>query len=60
MIYKFLSIDLDEINQKIAQDIIQFAIACGAHVCKGVGAINPQPYLEDIDNLLSLYKGGMS
>ena len=60
LIYKLLSIDLVEINQKIAPEIIQFAIACGAHVCKGVGAINPQPYLEDIDNLLSLYKGGMS
>ena len=60
IIYKLLSIDLDEINQKIAQDIIQFAIACGAYVCKGAGAINPQPYLEDIDNFLSLYKGGMS
>ena len=60
LIYKLLSIELDQISKEIAEDIIQFAIACGAHVCKGVGAIDPQPYLEDIDKLLSLSNGGMS
>ena len=60
LIYKLTSVELDQISQQIAEDIIQFAIACGSHVCKGIGAIAPQPYLEDIDNLLSSYKGGMS
>ncbi len=53
LIYKLLSVDLDEISQQIAEDIIQFGIACGSHVCTGIGAIAPQPYLEDIENLLS-------
>ncbi|AIQ98241.1 carbohydrate kinase [Prochlorococcus sp. MIT 0801] len=60
LIYKLISVELDQISQQIAQDIIQFGIACGSHVCKGVGAIEPQPYLDEIDNLLSLSKGGIS
>jgi len=60
LIYKLISVELDQISQQMAEDIIQFGIACGSHVCKGVGAIDSQPYLEDIDNLLSLSKGGIS
>ncbi len=60
LIYKLLSVDLDQINQPIAEEIIQFAIACGSHVCKGLGAIDAQPYLEDVESILSLSNGGMS
>ena len=60
LIYKFISIELDQINAQKAEEIIQFAIACGSHVCKGLGAIESQPHLEDIDNLLSSSRGGMS
>ena len=60
VIYKLLSVDLDQIIKQKAEEIIQFAIACGAHVCTGVGAIDSQPYLEDIDQLISLSKGGIS
>ena len=60
LIYKILSVELDQISQQIAEEIIQFAIACGAYVCTGVGAIDSQPYLEDINKLLSLSNGGMS
>jgi len=60
LIYKLISIDLDQVNEVIAEEIIQFAIACGSHVCKGLGAIDTQPYLEDIYDLLSLHKGGIS
>ena len=60
LIYKLTFIELDQISQQIAQDVIQFGIACGSHVCKGVGAIEPQPYLDEIENLLSLSKGGIS
>ena len=59
LIYKLISIDLDQINQQIAEDIIQFGIACGSHVCTGIGAIESQPYLKDIDDLLSSSKGGI-
>ncbi len=60
LIYKLISVDLDQLNQQRAEEIVQFAIACGSHVCTGVGAIDAQGYLEDIDNLLSSYLGGMS
>ncbi len=60
LIYKLVSVDLDQVNQKIAEEIIQFAIACGSHVCQELGAIDAQPYIEDIDNLLSLSNGGRS
>ena len=53
LIYKLISVELDQINRKTAEQIIQFAIACGAHVCKSLGAIDGQPYLEDIDELFS-------
>ena len=59
LIYKLLSVELDKISAQIAEEIIHFAIACGAHVCSGVGAIEAQPYREDIDKLLSLSNGGM-
>tara|TARA_B100000945_G_scaffold168292_1_gene134976 strand:- start:244 stop:1260 length:1017 start_codon:yes stop_codon:yes gene_type:complete len=60
LLYKLISVELDQISYQIAEDIINFGIACGSHVCKGVGAIDSQPYLEDIQNLLSLSKGGIS
>ena len=60
LIYKILHFESEQISKKIAEEIIQFAIACGSHVCKGDGAIEPQPYLEDIENLLSLSNGGKS
>ncbi len=60
LIYKLVSIDLHQVNQKIAEEIIQFAIACGSHVCKELGAINAQPFIEDIDQILSLSNGGIS
>ena len=60
LIYKLLSVELDQISKKMAEETIQFAIACGAHVCKGVGAIDSQPFREDIDQLLSLFNGGIS
>ena len=54
LIYKLLSIDFDKITKQIAEEIIQFASACGAYVCQKVGAIESQPYLQDIDQFLSL------
>ena len=60
LIYKLISVELDQISEQSAKDIIHFGIACGSHVCKGVGAIEPQPYLGEIENLLSLSKGGIS
>ena len=60
LIYKLTFVELGQISESIAEDIIQFGIACGSHVCKGVGAIDAQPYLEDIDNLLALWRGGIN
>jgi len=60
LIYKLLTVELDQISEEMAKKIIQFAIACGSHVCGGVGAIEAQPYREDVDKLLSLSNGGIS
>tara|TARA_B100000700_G_scaffold142233_1_gene158175 strand:- start:2296 stop:3312 length:1017 start_codon:yes stop_codon:yes gene_type:complete len=60
LIYKILSYDIDQIDQDIAKNIIQFAISCGAHVCQGIGAIESQPYLEDVERILSQVEGGTS
>ena len=61
LMYKILSVDLDKTSCKQCEDIIQFAIGCGAFVCQGIGAIESQPYLEDVNKLLlSFQKGGIS
>ena len=60
LIYKLLSVELDNISYDIAVDIIRFAIGCGAYVCKGVGAIESQPYREDVEKFLSSHNGGIS
>ena len=60
VIYKLLSLELDQISKPIAEEIIQFSSACGAYVCSGIGAIEAQPYREDIDKLLFLSNGGVS
>ncbi len=60
LIYKLLSLNLDHISYDLAEDIIRFAIGCGAYVCQGIGAIESQPYLEDIEELLSSQNGGIS
>ena len=60
LIYKLLSVNLEEINEQIAREIINFANGCGAYVCQGMGAIDPQPNYEDIDKFLSLSNGGIS
>ncbi len=60
LIYKILSVNLDKISCNQCEDIIKFAIGCGAFVCQGIGAIESQPYLEDVNKLLSTHKGGIS
>ena len=60
LIYKLMSVELDQINLKMAEDIIKFGIACGSYVCTGVGAIDAQPYLEDVSSLLYLSEGGIN
>ena len=60
LIFKLLSVDLEKISKEIAEEIIQFANSCGAYVCQGVGAIDSQPYLNDLDKFLSISNGGKS
>ncbi len=60
IIYKLLFVDLDHISYSMAEEIIRFAIGCGAYVCQSIGAIESQPYLEDVDKFLSSQNGGMS
>ncbi len=58
LVYKLLSVDFDQITIEVAEEIVQFAIACGAYVCQGLGAIDSQPYLYDVEKLLSRSMGG--
>ena len=60
LIYQLLSFDLDQLSYQTAEEIIKFAVACGAYVCQGLGAIDSQPSCEDVDQFLSLCNGGMS
>ena len=60
LIYQLLAVNLDHISSNMAEDIIRFAIGCGAYVCQGVGAIESQPNLEDVAKFLSSQNGGMS
>jgi len=60
LIYKLSSLNLDQVNKQIAQDIIRFANGCGAYVCQGLGAIDPQPSYEDVEKFLYLSDGGKS
>ena len=60
LMYKLLTVELEQISEEIAEEIIKFASACGSHACSGVGAIEAQPYREDVEELLSLSNGGMS
>jgi fructokinase len=42
-------------DEKAAQKIekmIRFACACGALVCQGAGAIDPQPTLKEVEDFL--------
>ena len=60
LIYKLLSIELDQVSNQMAEEIISFSIACGAYVCQGLGAVDSQPYIEDVNKLLYLSNGGKS
>ena len=60
LIYRLLPFELDQISKQIAEEIIEFAVACGAYVCQGVGAIDSQPSLNDVQKLLSANKGGIN
>ena len=39
----------------LAEDMVRFSAACGALVCSGAGAIEPQPSLADVQRFLSTY-----
>jgi len=60
LIYKLSSLSLDQVDKQMAKDIIRFANGCGAYVCQGVGAIDPQPSCEDVEKFLDLSEGGVS
>ena len=52
LIFKMLT-NCSSLNQpNIIRDSIRFAAACGAFVCSGSGAIEPQPTRIQVDKLL--------
>ncbi len=55
LLYKIISNKVK--NQSIDEmnSIVRFAAACGALVCQGEGAINPQPNLQEVESFLSSF-----
>tara|TARA_B100001250_G_C19654926_1_gene724410 strand:- start:5 stop:1012 length:1008 start_codon:yes stop_codon:yes gene_type:complete len=51
LFYKLIATESSKIDYKQAQEIIRFATACGALVCSGMGAIDPQPTLKEVVEL---------
>ena len=41
------------LNQQKVQEMVRFAAACGALVCSGSGAIEPQPTKEQVVEFLA-------
>ncbi len=60
LIFKMLSNSLSLNQPKITKDSIRFAAACGALVCTGSGAIDPQPTRIQVDKFLSYVLGGIN
>ena len=59
LIYKLLPYNINQIDKQMAEEIINFAVGCGAYVCQGIGAIDSQPNQEDMDTFLTLHNGGI-
>ncbi len=53
LISQTLIYSLDPRSQTQAEEMIRFAAACGALVCAGAGAIDPQPDSLEVENFLS-------
>tara|TARA_Y100001968_G_scaffold325581_1_gene367067 strand:- start:3791 stop:4831 length:1041 start_codon:yes stop_codon:yes gene_type:complete len=54
---RFESLDKNDENLK---KMLAFSSACGAIVCSGSGAIDPQPTYEEVERFLSLEFGGIN
>ncbi len=48
------------LDETAAVAMVRFAAACGALVCGGPGAIDPQPTFEEVNNFLYAAKGGIN
>ncbi len=53
IIFKLLSTCRSDIEFEKAEEIVEFAMACGAFVCGGLGAIEAQPTFDDVSKLIS-------
>ncbi len=57
LISKLLQTSLSEANQINSEETVRFAAACGALVCSGEGAIQPQPTLKEVQDFLLMHQG---
>ena len=56
LLYQFISLDRDLLSSSTIQEMVAFAAACGAIVCQGAGAIEPQPNLEQVKLFMDSFK----
>ncbi|WP_269621964.1 carbohydrate kinase family protein [Prochlorococcus marinus] len=54
MLSQVLINSLNPITNNLAEQMVKFSAACGALVCKGSGAIDPQPHYPEVEKFLSL------
>jgi len=48
------------VDEKVASEMVRFGAACGALVCGGPGAIDPQPTFEEVNCFLYESAGGIN
>ena len=53
LLYKLVSIRPLTKSVQLMNEIIHFGACCGALVCKGKGAIEPQPSIKDVESLIA-------
>ncbi len=53
LLHQFLTLHLSSIDEQKVHEMVRFAAACGALVCGGAGAIDPQPTKDQAELFLS-------
>ena len=60
LLHQLLSVDLTQVDCPKVKQMINFASACGALVCQGAGAINPQPNELEVREFLDSSCGSIN
>ena len=54
LLHQLLSVPM-QMTQEVVEEVLHFAAACGALVCGGAGAIDPQPSYDEVNEFLSKF-----